>query len=297
MKYLIVFFMPFFLYCISLVLSDTNTGRFINILIPYCILLSILWYFIYPLFKRENRESNWKWSSELTWCSVHALQYGFHNVNKCEPYFIMWVRDREITFFRLRKSFKLYPSIPYYTEVSILFKRSRYQIRETIVITQNYNSFQKLYHKIIYYVIICLWIIAFISSILTFAVPIFIMLLISVLTEPSFQYQRLARSLWKQSMESLWFEKSFDAFSRDPVEARMIITPAFMDRLEDFTHTWNLHGKIRMIWENDTFILLYKWDIGEYGRESDGNYTLIKSLEEALNLSYYSLPETNINIK
>ena len=96
-------------------------------------------------------------------------------------------------------------------------------------------------------------------------------------------------------MESLWFEKSFDAFSRDPVEARMIITPAFMDRLEQFSNKWNLGGKIRIIWEKDTFTLLLKWDIEKYWKESDGSYTLVNSMEEMLNLGYYSLPQTNTN--
>ena len=94
-------------------------------------------------------------------------------------------------------------------------------------------------------------------------------------------------------MESLWFENAFDAFSQDTIGARMIINPAFMDKLEQFTNKWNLGGKIRIIWENYTCTLLLKWDIEKYGKESDGSFTLIKSMEEMLNLKYFSLNTNN----
>lgn len=95
----------------------------------------------------------------------------------------------------------------------------------------------------------------------------------------------------QQHMESLWFENSFDAYSQDPVESRMIITPAFMDRLEQFSKNWKLKWKIRIIWKQDSFTLLLEWDIEKYGKESDGSYTLVKNMEEILNLKYYSLIE------
>lgn len=127
---------------------------------------------------------------------------------------------------------------------------------------------------------------------------VFFAIFFSIFACNEFIFAHIGKIYWKlsqQSMESLWFEKSFDAFSRDPVEARMIITPAFMDRLEEFSNKWNLKWKIRIIWEKDTFTLLLKWDIEKYGKESDGSYTLVKSMEEMLNLGYYSLPQTNTN--
>ncbi len=127
---------------------------------------------------------------------------------------------------------------------------------------------------------------------------IFFVILFSIFACNEFIFAHIGKIYWKlsqQSMESLWFEKSFDAFSKDPIEARMIITPAFMDRLEEFSEKWNLKWKIRIIWEKDTFTLLLKWDIEQYGKESDGSYTLANSMEEMLNLSYYSLPLTNTN--
>lgn len=222
-----------------------------------------------------------------------------------------WTQKRAIW-----SNIELFPIYNVYTQ-SILghkiiysfLENYRLNIRKQIIISENKSSIERIISKVAHIILattVLVWIILqlalFLWNIELFGIsekwmqyPIVISI-ISLTILISFLLSRtgvLYRNLWKQSMESLWFEKSFDAFSRDPIEARMIITPALMDRLEEFSNKWDLHGKIRIIWENDTFTLLLKWDIEKYGKESDGSYTLVKSMEEILNLEYYSLTNTN----
>lgn len=47
-------------------------------------------------------------------------------------------------------------------------------------------------------------------------------------------FARLFAGKKRVEMENIDFEKQFDVFSEDQVEARMLVTPAFMSRLLDF---------------------------------------------------------------
>ena len=198
------------------------------------------------------------------------------------------------------------------TDYTVQFDWSRYDIQNRIMIIENRSALIKIFSRIIKRLCKSMFFLIFISLWLMFtplgyvffymSMPSLIILMISsliILIISSILFGKywilwnIYDSIERQEMESLWFEKSFDAFSKDPVEARMIITTAFMDRLEQFSEKWNLKGKIRIIWEKDTFTLMLKWDIEKYGKENDGSYTLIKSMEEILNLSYYSLNTNN----
>ncbi len=233
----------------------------------------------------ERMENTWKRNSELMWCSINALKYWFHNVHGNS-----YIRGT----FQWKKSIILIGIISSWftkdTEIKNIFESSRYRMQESIVITENHSLSRRNIHRVVYYITNVLWIVSIVLLLLTNWISILCMIPVAIIAEQSSKYMNLLHALKQQSMESLWFEKSFDAFSRDPIEARMIITPAFMDRLEEFSEKWNLKWKIRIIWEKDSFTLLLKWDIEKYGKESDGSYTLVKSMEEILNLSYYSIP-------
>lgn len=253
----------------------------------------LLLFFAYKKYKSysKNTDMAWKNASDTTGCSVTAIKYWFHNYSWGAYKWLRAYQDGPVsTRIGLMNWW-----IGKDTEILQTYQAPRYQIKEHILITNNYTHSVKIFHHAIYYFTNICWIISIIIIPLTMGISIFCMIILAIMTAQSSSYMNFIRTLGKQSMESLWFEKSFDAFSRDPVEARMIITPAFMDRLEQFSEKWNLKWKIRIIWEKDTFTLLLKWDIEKYWKESDGSYTLIKSMEEILNLEYYSLPLTNTN--
>lgn len=269
--------------------------------IPWILLAIFFVRTINKQFKNEE-EILYKSAKERN-TTFNLLNYNFYNT--CS-----WIKPSYLeasckiwkVFFY--KEFATYRKIIRTIDYTIQFFWSRYNIHNKIVIIENHTSVIKAFSQLIYRIhrgiflsiFFLVWLMFTIFSVFIqyIILPIIIILIInSLLFGKYWILWKLYNTIKQQSMESLWFEKSFDAFSQDPIEARMIITPAFMDRLEQFSDKWDLKWKIRIIWEKDTFTLLLKWDIEKYGKESDGSYTLIKSMEEMLNLSYYSINTNN----
>jgi Protein of unknown function (DUF3137) len=74
------------------------------------------------------------------------------------------------------------------------------------------------------------------------------------------------------SLENTEFEKQFDVIAGDPVESRMIVTPAFMERLYGLSQkTWK---KYSILFTHDT--ILIHWEIWEFLIVSDISKDLTK---------------------
>ena len=233
-------------------------------------------------------EKSWENAHKLTGYSIHALKYGFHNYSLSSCKLVSSYQSENIS-----TNISLLWWFLKDSEIVKTYNLPRYQIQEHIVITNNYTVKMKIFHKMIYYITMLCWIISIICILPTVGISLLCMITIAILTDQSNKYINFIQILGQQSMESLWFEKSFDAFSKNPIEARMIITPAFMDRLEQFNNKWKLDGKVRIVLEKNLFTFLIKWNIDKYGIETDEHFTLAKDLEEMLNLDYYSLNTNN----
>lgn len=200
------------------------------------------------------------------------------------------------------------------SEVLFHIQNPRYNIKNKIVIVENYSGINKIFIKIISTLMLLLWFPLIVCLILIpimistnnengifilikiLIVCLLICIILVVLFGWTVNINHLYKNFNKQSMESLWFENAFDAFSKDPIESRMIITPSFMDKIESFVAKYNLQKKLRIIFKDDSITLVYKWDIYFFWRNTEWVPLILENFKQECNIAYLSLPDTQLPI-
>ncbi len=191
------------------------------------------------------------------------------------------------------------------SEIIHSFQNARIDIKDKVVIIENHSKIKRLLMKLsilsIYLVeiifAICIWIFLYYAwrndEILSgyyatlFIKVLIILILLMIIFWRNYNILKIQERIKKQWLESLNFENNFDAFSADPIVTRMIINPAFMDKLEIFSKKYNLQWKIRAIFMSNTLTFIYKWDIWDLWLDSDWKPLLLTQFKNECGLDYF----------
>ncbi len=76
----------------------------------------------------------------------------------------------------------------------------------------------------------------------------------TVITADSLLHSSPAQNLKHTELEDVVFEKKFDVFTNDPIEARYLITPSFMERINNISEVFKLKLYSISFFQNNLFI-------------------------------------------
>ncbi len=264
--------------------------------------------------KTENERKKMEEIDDVSYKNIESEQE-FHQYSFYPTWMSRTFSTKPIIWWEITKQQTLFYTLTWlsfltwkykYTEIVLRNVNTRYFVNNKIVITEHFWKFYILYTWFITYLFTAYWysFILGVCTLLFFAITnkkvletfmnenslylVIYMLTVIPISIPAISVlnpRRFITLLKQQSMESLEFEDSFDAYSKDPIEARTIITPALMVRVEQFSKQWWLKWKIRIIWKWNDIIFAIKWDIDTLKWGDD----FLISLQEYLNLSYYKI--------